>query len=52
MFKFFIENDMSSPNQSGFKPEDYCINQVRAITHDIYKSMDLKLYLIKFSMDV
>ena len=26
MFKFFIENDLISLNQSGFKPEDSCIN--------------------------
>ena len=29
-----------SPNQSGFKPDDYCINQLLAITHEIYKSFD------------
>ena len=26
MFKFFIENNLISPNQSGFKPGDSCIN--------------------------
>ena len=26
MFKFFIENGLISLNQSGFKPEDSCIN--------------------------
>ena len=26
MFKFFIENELISPNQSGFKPGDSCIN--------------------------
>ena len=40
MFKFFIENDLISPNQSGFKPGDSCINQLLSITHDIYKSFD------------
>ena len=35
MFKFFIENELISPNQSGFKPGDSCINQVLAITHII-----------------
>ena len=39
-FKFFIENDLISPNQSGFKPGDSCINQLLSITHDIYKSFD------------
>ena len=37
---FFIENDLISPNQSGFKPGDSCINQLLAITHEIYKSFD------------
>ena len=40
MFKLFIENDLISPNQSGFKPGDSCINQLLSITHDIYKSFD------------
>ena len=40
MFKFFIENELISPNQSGFKPGDSCTNQLLAITHEIYKSFD------------
>ena len=28
MFKFFIENDLIPPNQSGFKPRDSCVNQI------------------------
>ena len=39
MFKFFIENELISPNQSGFKL-DSSINQLLAITHEIYKSFD------------
>ena len=39
-FTFFIENALISPNQSGFKPGDSCINQLLAITHEIYKSFD------------
>ena len=38
--KFLIENELISPNQSGFKPGDSCINQLSAITHEIYKSFD------------
>ena len=37
---FFIENELISPNQSGFKPGDSCINQLLAITHEMYKSFD------------
>ena len=40
MIKFFIENELISPNQSGFKPSDSCTNQLLAITHEIYKSFD------------
>ena len=40
MFKFCIENELISPNQSGFKPGDSCTNQLLAITHEIYKSFD------------
>ena len=31
---------MISPNQSGFRPGDYCVNQLLAITHEIYRSFD------------
>ena len=40
MFKFFIENELISSNQSGFKPGDSCTNQLLAITHEMYKSFD------------
>ena len=35
LFEFFIENDLVSFNQSGFKPGDFCI------THEIYKPFDV-----------
>ena len=31
---------MISRDQSGFKPGDYCINQLLSTTHEIYKSFD------------
>ena len=40
MFKSFTSNNLISPNQSGFKPGDSCINQLLSITHEIYKSFD------------
>ena len=40
MFKFFIENEFISPNQSGFKLCDPYRNQLLAITHETYKSFD------------
>ena len=35
MFGFFIENDLISQHQSGFKPGDSGINQLLSITHKI-----------------
>ena len=40
MFKFFIEKDLISANQSGFKSGDCWVNQFLSISHDIYKSFD------------
>ena len=40
MFTFFTENNLISPNQSGFRPGDSCVNQLLAITHKIYKSFN------------
>ena len=40
MFEFFIENNLISKSQSGFRPGDSCINQLLSITHEIYQSFD------------
>ena len=40
LFEYFIEKDLISQNQSGFKPGDSCINQLISITHEIYQSFD------------
>ena len=40
LLDFFIESDLISSNQSGFKPYDSCINQLFPITHQIYNSFD------------
>ena len=40
MFRFFIENDLISQHQSGFRPGDSCINQLLSITCEIYQSFD------------
>ena len=40
MFKLFIENELISSNQSGFKPVDSCVNQLVCITHEIYNSFE------------
>ena len=40
MFPYFIENNLVSENQSGFKPGDSCVTQLLAITHEIFSSFD------------
>ena len=40
MFEFFIENNLISQHQSGFKPDDSCINQLLSITNEIHQSFD------------
>ena len=40
MYEFFTKNNLISPNQSGLKPGDSCINQPLFITHEIYKFFD------------
>ena len=35
MFPFFIKNGLILQNQSGFKPEDSCVNQLLSTTHEI-----------------
>ena len=40
MFNFFLANNLLTPNQSGFKPGDSCINQILSIAHEIYSSFD------------
>ena len=52
MFELFIRNDLISQNQSGFKPYDSCINQLSAITHEIYKSFDACLDVRALFLDI
>ena len=35
-----IDNNLISSHQSSFKASDSCIDQLRSITHEIYKSFD------------
>ena len=40
MFSFLLENNLVSPNKSGFKCGDSCINQPFSIAHEIFQSFD------------
>ena len=52
MFEFFIENNLISKNQSGFRPGDSCINQLLSITHEIYQSFDDNLEVRAILLDI
>ena len=43
---------MISPNQSGFRPGDSCVNQLIAITHKIYKSFAGRLEVRGVFLDI
>ena len=40
MLIFLLENNLVSPNQSAFKPDDSCINQLLSVTHEIFQLFD------------
>ena len=52
MFKFFIENDLISLNQSGFKPGDSCTNQLLPINHEIFKLFDKDFGVRRVFLDI
>ena len=52
MFEFFIENNLISKNQLGFRPGDSCINQLLSIIQDIYQSFDDGLEVRAVFLDI
>ena len=40
IYDFLLEEELLNPNQSGFRPSDSCINQLLAITHEIFEAFD------------
>ena len=52
MFTFFTKNNLISPNLSGFSPGDSCVNQLVAITHEIYKSFDERFEVRGVFLDI
>ena len=41
IYSFLLEEKLLNQNQSGFPPSDSCINQLLAITHDIFEALML-----------
>ena len=52
MFKHFLDSNLISSNQSGFKPANSCINQLIAITHDLFKGFDDGLEVRGIFLDI
>ena len=40
VYSFMIHNKLLNSCQSGFRPNDSCINQLISITHNIYRAFD------------
>ena len=40
IYDFLLKEELLNPNQSGFRPSDSCINQLLAITHEIFEAFD------------
>ena len=40
IFNFMIQNNLLNSCQSGFRPNDSCVNQLISITHNIYHAFD------------
>ena len=52
MLKYFFDNNLISPKQSGFRPGDSCINQLLSITHDIFTSFYNGLEVRRVFLDI
>ena len=40
IFNFMIQKNLLNSFQSGFRPNDSCVNQLISITHSIYRAFD------------
>ena len=40
LYKFLLQEELLNLNQSGFRPSDSCVNQLIAITHEIFEAFD------------
>ena len=40
IYNFLLDEKSLNPNQSRFRPSDSCINQLLAITHEIFETFD------------
>ena len=40
IYDFLLKEELLNPNQSGFRPSDSCLNQLLAITHNIFEAFN------------
>ena len=40
LFKYLEGNNLLSGNQSGFRPDNSCVDQLLSVTHEVYKAFD------------
>ena len=52
MYDFLTENNLLSPNQSGFRSGDSCINQFLSINHEILNAFDKGLEVRGIFLDI
>ena len=52
MFTLFTENNLISPNQSRFRSGISSVNQLRAITQEIFKLFDEEFEVRDVSLDI
>ena len=44
IYDFLLKEELLNPNQSGFRPSDSCINQLLAITHEIFEAFVIHIF--------
>ena len=52
VFKHFLDNNLISSSQSGFKPDDSCINQLFTVTHEVFIGFDDGLEIRGVFLDI
>ena len=52
MYDFLSDNNLLSPNQSGFRSGDSCINQLLSINHEILNAFDKGLEVRGIFLDI
>ena len=40
IYNFLSEKNLLNHNQSGFRPSDFCVNQLLSITHEVFQAFD------------